>query len=400
MTIGVFTIMLRSGGTERVIAQLSRIWTALGHNVVFFTREPPHENEFPHACTAREYITGEYWKATDADKLQNKHALDLVVFNGGWNNSWVSPVLCRFKELHVRTLAILHHSFNNWAFSGCNAGDFDKERLLAHLDCLVCVDKMQALWWSHRHSCVAYMPNPVSFVPPLDSRRKMADVTNHSIVWVGRADDIGKRVNLAIEVFREVRKKVSDATMTVVGSLPKGWKCNEPGITCTGYVPNSQAYVQSASVQLLTTQWEVTVPQVVLEAKVVGVPTVAFDLPVLRGEKGVFLGKDISALADLIISVFAKPDTFSVIDGKRLPEERNEDARKRWEGLFAAWESGGLNSYIAEKSREYKNLDEYARLVDEIQRSEMFIVATQIPILNKFRRWQARWDHLKKIVGR
>ena len=398
MNIGVFTIMLRNGGTERVVAQLSRLWTTLGHNVVFFTLEQRHESDFPHECVARECAASGCWKADDVEWLQKKFALDLVIVNGGWNNDWVCPVVCRFKELNVRTLVILHHAFNNWAFSGSNIGDFDKEELLAHLDCLVCVDKMQALWWSRRHPCVAYMPNPVSFDPTPDSSRKGSGKANHSIVWVGRVGDVGKRVNLAIEVFREVKKKTPDATMTVVGSLPKGWECKEPGIVCTGYVPNGQGYVQSAAVHLLTTLWEVTVPQVVLEATAMGVPTVAFDLPVLRDEEGIYLGRNIAEVADTISSVFAEPDRFDVTNGRRLLEKRNEDVGKRWEGLFASFEVGGVAKYLASMSEEYKNLNEYARLVDEVQRSEAFIVGKQIPTLNKVRRWQARWERLKKMV--
>lgn len=397
MTIGVFTNMLRNGGTERVVAQLSCIWTALGHNIVFFTLEQRQENDFSHACVARECAASGSWNVDDVMLLQKKYVLELVVFNGGWNNDWVCPVLCRFKELHVRTLAILHHAFNNWAFSGGNIGDFEKGKLLAHLDCLVCVDKMQALWWSRRHPCVAYMPNPVSFDSVPNSNRKRSGVVNHSIVWVGRVGDIGKRINLAIEVFREVRKRISDATMTVVGSLPKEWKCSEPGVVCTGYVPDCQRYVCSAAVHLVTTLWEVTVPQVVLEARALKIPTVAFDLPVLRGENGVFLGKDIPAVVDLISSILMEPNRFTIQDGWRLIEERKEDVRKRWKGLFGVVLTGELTGYIVEKSREYKNCGEYARLLDEIQRSEAFIVKTRIPILNKIRRWQARWKRLKKV---
>ena len=398
MTIGVFTIMLHSGGTERVIAKLSRIWSALGHDVVFFTLERRHESDFPHECVARECAAGGCWKVDDVERLQKKYALDLVVVNGGWNNAWVCPVVCRFKELHVRTLAILHHAFNNWAFGGYNIGDFDKKRLLPYLDCLVCVGKMQALWWSRCHPSVAYMPNPVSFVSSVDFCTKDPSKANHSIVWVGRADDIGKRVNLAIEVFREVRKKTPDATMTVVGSLPNGWRCNAPGIVCTDYVPDSQPYVKSAVVHLVTTLWEVTVPQVVLEATAMGVPTVAFDLPVLRGEEGIYLGRNIAEVADMISSVFAEPGRFDVTNGRRLLEKRNDDVGKRWEGLFAAFSTGDVSKYLASMSQEYKNLNEYARLVDEIQRSEAFIVEKQIPTLNKIRRWQARWERLKKMV--
>ena len=399
MNIGVFTIMLRSGGTERVIAKLSRIWTMLGHRVVFFTLEQPRDNEFPHECVAREYVADRSWNVEDADRFQEKYALDLVVFNGGWNNTWVCPVLCRFKELEVRTAVILHHAFNCWAFGGSNVGDFDKEQLLSHLDCLVCVDKMQALWWSRRHPCVAYVPNPCG-VEESDVNVGDEKTEKNRIVWVGRADDWGKRVNLAIDVFREVRKVVPNARMTVVGSLLKGWKCKEAGIEFTGYVQSASAYMQKAAVHLVTTLWEVTVPQVILEARAIGVPTVAFDLPVLREEVGVYLGKDIVEVSGQIVKVLAEPSKYRIDEKARLlVVERNEETSERWTELFTAFESGKLAAYLAEKSREYATVEQYEKLVDEIQRSEAFVVENHVPVLDRIRCWKARWAHLKQMVG-
>ena len=395
MNIGIFTIMLRNGGTERVAAQLSRIWTALGHNIVFFTLEQRHENDFPHECIARECAVDGCWKADDVERLQKKYALDLVIVNGGWNNDWVCPVVCRFKELNVRSLAILHHAFNNWAFSGCNIGDFDKEELLAHLDCLVCVDKIQALWWSRRHSCVAYMPNPCGVDAGVDIAES-GRPRKHRIVWVGRANDWGKRLNLAIDVFRLVRKKIPDAALMVVGALPKRWKCNEPGIVFTGYLPSAIKAMQSASVHLVTTLWEVTVPQVVLEARAIGILTVSFDLPVLRNEEGICLGKDSAEVSDLIVDILVKRHWAET---SRLDTDRNEDIGRRWKELLAMLESGNLTAYLTEKSHEYVNVEQYEKLIDEVQRSEKFIAETHFPTLQRVRRWKGRLQRVKEILG-
>lgn len=399
MTIGVFTIMLSNGGTERVIAKLSRIWTKEGHKVVFLTESQPEKTDFPHECVAREYASEGDWKIGDADRLKEKYSFDLVVFNGGWNNSWVPPILCRFKELRIRTMVILHHAFNCWAFGGANVGDFSKEQLLSHLDCLVCVDKIQALWWSHRHPCVAYVPNPCG-VEIDDVDAGVEKTGNNRIIWVGRATDWGKRINLAMDVFHEVRKNIPNSIMTVVGPLRKGWNCKEAGIEFTGYVQNASAFMQKAAVHLVTTLWEVTVPQVILEARAMGVPTVAFDLPVLRGEDGVYLGKNTVEVSEQIVKVLAEPSKYRIDEKTRLlVGVRNEDASIRWKELFSVFESGELAIYLAKKSREYATVEQYAKLVDEIQRSEKFLAENYMPVLQRIRCWKARWAHLKQMVG-
>lgn len=399
MNIGVFTIMLHSGGTERVIAKLSLMWSSLGHKVHFFTIRKPHDAEFPHECVVRDCAPEGGWTVADADRLQKEHGLDLVVFNGGWNNAWVEPLVCRFSDLKVRTLAILHHAFNNWAFAGCNGGDFDKDCLLSHLDCLVCVDKMQALWWSRRHRKVVYMPNPCALESQSVLPIGQSGEKGHKIVWIGRADDDGKRVSLAIEVFHEVRKRIPDAELTIIGALPKAWKCVEPGIKCVGYVPNTAEFLNAAAVHLVTTLWEVTVPQVILEAMAYGVPTVAFDLPVFRGVDGMWLGKDVDSVAALTVDVMSSPDKYNVLDELRKIADRNKEIEGRWGDLVKAFEAGDLSAYTEKRMPEYFNLDVYGQLLDEIQRSEAFAVATQLPLVNKARRWKARWAHLKQMVG-
>ena len=144
MRIGIFSYVLRTGGTEKVIAKLSQVWTALGHEVIFFTHSEPDELEFNHACVARECKKNGEWDIADAKRYQEKYRLNLVVFNGRWNEPSTVSLLKHFKKDDVMTMVILHHAMNNWAFGGGNSGDFDKDELFKYLDCLVCVDKIQA----------------------------------------------------------------------------------------------------------------------------------------------------------------------------------------------------------------------------------------------------------------
>lgn len=408
MNIGILTNMLCNGGTERVIAKLSCIWTALHHNVVFFTAASPHENEFPHQCIAREHVGVGFYLMDDIKKTQDKYALDIIVINGGWNSPSVVPLLERFKELGVKTMVIMHHAMNNWAFSGSNVEDFCKNDLFGCLDCLVCVDKIQALWWSRRFPNVFYIPNPVAINENSFGLDKA--VHSNALVWVGRADDWGKRVELAIEAFKLIRAEVPDASLSIIGLKPRGKLVEYPGLEYVGRVQDTRPYLETAAVNLVTTLWEVTVPQVVLEAEAMGVPTVALDLPILRdycgdgaAVAGVVLAKNVIGLADKVVELLqdeAKRKALGV--AARNDVEKRADPRiveTKWAGLLNSIAQNHIADYAAEMKREYERVEVARALIDEIQRSEAFIVKTQVPVLNKIRRWQARWNHLKKIVG-
>ena len=352
MRIGVFSPILRSGGTEKVIAKLSFVWTALRHEVVFFTYSKPEPVEFEHECIARECKPEGRWNVGDAKNYQNKYHLDLVVFNGGLNDLYVPPMSTYFRGYGVRTMVIVHHAMNNWAFSGCNAEDFDKDDLFGQLDCLVCVDRIQALWWSRRFDNVFYIPNPVSI--DLNRNAQIRVAPQHKLVWVGRADDWGKRVELAIEAFRLIRAKVPDATLSIIGLKPKGKLVEYPGLEYVGRVQNTRPYLEDAAVNLVTTLWEVTVPQVVLEAGAMGVPTVAMDLPVLRGHGldgigGVVLARNVEDMSEKVVDLLqdgAKRRELGAAAINDVMNRANPTAvEERWGGL--------LNSIAQNRITEY-----------------------------------------------
>ncbi len=408
MKIGIFTIMLHNGGTERVIANLSRIWSSQGHKIVFFTQQQPVADEFLHECVSRECAVNGCWLADDADRLQKKYNIDLLVVNGGWNNYWLTSVIRRFKELQVKTMVILHHAINNWAFSGGNAEDFDKEELLKFLDCLVCVDKIQALWWSRRFSKVFYIPNPVS-IDPIQSVVGKTQSSN-ALVWVGRADDHGKRVELAIAAFRIIKDRIPDATLSIVGFKPRGCLVEFPGLEYVGRVPDTRPYLEKAVVNLLTTLWEVTVPQVVLEAGVMGLPTVAIDLPILRNPYlngasigGVVLAQDVADMAEKTIALLQNKDLrLSIGAEAKVDVEKRADPNcieKAWSTLFDAVSQDCIIDYAAEKKKEFETIEIARSLIDEIQRSEAFMVKTQLPILQRIRLWKGRLQGLKWRLG-
>lgn len=398
MNIGLICRELEFGGTERVAARLSCLLSSQGFNVHIITQFQPTPTEYKHQCVTRECVN-EYgvWTVEDADRIVRKYDLQLVILNGGWNGEWQPSVFARFNKLGVRTVVILHHAFNNWLFSGANAGDFSKENLLPYIDCIVCVDKIQALWWSRQHPRVVYIPNPVTTEPV---KCEGVGKDPHGIVWVGRGDDWGKRLDLAIDVFKHVREVIADATLTVVGALPRSGKVELPGVACTGYVPDTCRYVKSASVNLVTTLWEVTVPQVVLEASALGVPTVAFDIPVLRGNEEIQTGKTVVDVAQLVLKILQ--GHLFAIDSKSAAKkvvDRNRAVAEQWLKLLSSLVVGDDQEFFLTQLNEYRTIECYEKLIDEIQRSDGYFVRAQLPLLEKVRYWQGRWSGLKRRIG-
>jgi glycosyltransferase involved in cell wall biosynthesis len=122
------------------------------------------------------------------------------------------------------------------------------------------------------------------------------------IIWMGRLRDALKRPALAIEVFAKLVCELMSGgveelpTLTMLGACDKATEkrlrklfnsltpslLHASTITFLGFVTDVGEYLAKADVHLFTSATEVTIPQVVLEARTAGVETVAFDMPVLR----------------------------------------------------------------------------------------------------------------------
>lgn len=408
MKIGLFVRCLCTGGTERVTAQLSRLWSRMGHKIVLLTDWAPSESDFPHDCIARECAEdGNSWRQDEVLNLVEKHDFDLCVFSGSWNTEFFKPAVRVLKNKGVKVVTILHHVFNNWAYSCCNEGDFDKGDVLPLIDCLLCVDRMQALWWSRRHPRVVCIENPVAVEDAAYAESRNIEKGARNIVWVGRPRDVCKRVELAIDAFKLIAAKDASARLTVVGDIGDKQKNalierldvdTKNRVTFTGYVADTTPYLLDAAVNLVTTLLEVAVPQVVLEAQAVGLPTVALDIPVLRNCEGVDCVATVEDMAAKTVAVLNRTAEYV-----RHPfidvAARNRDVSKRWEALFAAAGDNGIASFAESQQKEWRTLENAELVIDEIQRGEMFHIQKEFPRLRKLNIFKLRINRVIKYFG-
>ena len=307
MRIAFFIRCMSNGGAEKVAAQLTHIWSGLGHGVVVFTELPQSDKEYDFKFITREIVTDAQRGSKEALlSLYEKYHFEVAIFNDGINAAWFESAFLTIRSLGVKTIVINHHTANNWMYGCWNTHELFMDEVLSTADAMVCVDKMWALWWKYRGVQSIYIPNPVDsinvecksfgtleLVKTIDEAvEKLKGMRN--IVWMGRLNDCLKRPELAIEVFSKVAKISSGVKMVMLGKYNRDvekrlraqletFSPNYNGqLLMPGFVANTDEYLKRADVHLFTSVTEVTIPQAVLEASIAGVNTVAFDMPVLR----------------------------------------------------------------------------------------------------------------------
>lgn len=260
MRICCFANCMRTGGAEKVAAQLIGHWNMLGHETVLITAEPKAEREYDCRYIARETLAREWWVDVETmSGLYEKYHFDVVVFNGGVSRKGFGNVVDMLKARGVRTIMILHHTANNWMYTLGSSEDLWADDDWRKLDVVVCVDRMWALWWKYRGVNAVFIQNPVNVEGMRDERGEMRDekrgmrkrASSHiphtssltlvkrvdeaverlrgkkNIIWVGRLNDPLKRPELAVEVFSKlvcefVSEEVEECpTLTMLGACDK-----------------------------------------------------------------------------------------------------------------------------------------------------------------------------------
>jgi glycosyltransferase involved in cell wall biosynthesis len=398
ITIGIITRMLSAGGTECVIAQLSKIWKNIGYRVVFLTARPQGNNEFPHACDARQEIDLDAASEDEIRDTMTRHGIHIVVFNDGWNNKRFTRNVEMFYQMGIKSVCINHHAFSNWAFFLNNHEDFFKDAVKGCITALVCVNPVQALWWHHRGFRTVYIPNPVAIQPSVSNTYKHGK----TLVWLGRPLDIGKRLPLMLSLFEDIRKRVPGVELIVVGQLTEllrkdllrnlSTECKD-AVTLFGYTSDAAEILAKASVQVITSLLEVTSPQVLLEAAVLGVPTVMFELPVCfdstrengviqvpEGEHQVFVDHVVQLLND---PAYAQNlSERALVWGQSL---KYRDLNTPWSELFQTVLDHD-EAFFSRNMASVLRAENYALAMREVCRSEHYFVTHYFHILNVYQR--------------
>ena len=408
MRIGYYIHSFTSGGAEKVAAQLTQIWSSIGHEVIVLTMTPPSKSEYQHVCVARECVPYCEITVDKARNLQAKYSLDVLVFNDSTGDEDFARVFTAFRETEgLRIAVIIHHTANNWLYTLGNTQELWMDGLFAKADALVCVDRMWALWWLYRGAKSFYIPNPVCVWGKKDAIGWKRD--EKSIIWIGRLQDWAKQPEKMISAFCEVCRMMPEAKLIMLGvktsQAERALLKNVPAevrrrIEMPGFVTNTSDYLRRASLHVFTSLTEVTVPQVILEARSHGLHTIALDMPVLRGEPGVEIIRNEQELAGCIVKRLQGKEDGKLDDGDWLYAPK-DGIEGRWRELLDAMHYGTskLEDLRLDRMGEWKKDCVYSLLFDEIHRSHAFFARMYLPDLRVFQKWRTRLN-LKFVASK
>ena len=160
---------------------------------------------------------------------------------------------------------------------------------------------------------IVQIPNILEKIP-----EESAELNGNRLVSAGRLHPV-KNFETLISVFDLVKKKIPDATLTIIGGGDEFEKLNsqikelglEESVKITGMVSSAEvtANMLASDLYVMTSHTE-CFPMVLLEASSVGLPLVAFDVPVgprsiiKEGENGNLIEyQDKEQMAEKIISL-------------------------------------------------------------------------------------------------
>lgn len=398
MRIAFFTDSTAHGGGGRVCSLLSQIWTRQGHDVRLFAENDPHEGEYSFDCVARETVHQPKLTPEAIKALHAKYGFEVAVIIGRVYGQGLEVMLPCMKELGVRTVGMLHHSFTTWLYFTVIANEYKCKANLELMDCLVCVDPLQTIWWHEMGAKALYIPNPVE--TGVVEHSGYPARSGNKLVWSGRAKDWGKRLDLMMRMFAKVRESHPDTELTILGDAPQAVQRRyekEYGrdfaahVKYAGFVTNVQEYLRQSDIHVFTSILEVTVPQTILEAQVAELPSVVMDMPCFCdiGEKdGVLRCESEEAFAGAVCRLL--DDASSC---RALGKAAHDSARQRmksnqteveWEGLFASIvEDGARDGFIAVRYAEIDTPAHHSALLHEIQRAFAFFCEKHFPKLKK-----------------
>lgn len=332
-----------SGGIERVVVELCRIFEEKKYSCVLYTDIEPHfyRNRINVECILL---------PSDIVKRQNtwiktiqEHNVQFVITNGGFG----VPDLEDIKFIHdagAKVINTIHFSFpspmlfNEAWESYANVLKIGKE-----CDAVATVNKLDAIWW-RALGCNAFpVRNPFTYY---DHSNTTKDYASHTLIWVGRGAPQKKPVE-ALEIVAEIAKQVPDVKLLMVG-VEKGAFYKdikkldiEKNIEIIPPTNEIGKYYERASIHLLTSVTE-SFCLVVAEAKSYRIPTVMYDVPfieLVEDCKGVIIHEqsDIKGMAKSIIELFHNPERIKQMGEdayETLSDFNDDEVVSRWQMIF------------------------------------------------------------------
>ncbi|CAL6071345.1 Glycosyl_transferases group 1 family protein [Hexamita inflata] len=222
-------------------------------------------------------------------KWKNEHKIDIFVLQEHWlvQNFHLIEFL---RAKNCKVIAIQHNFF---LFPVIVTNDKKKNNFILNasiatykmVDALVCLSKTDMqLWKASNAQNVVYIPNPLTFDP---NQIQVSNLTSKNIILVGRLDKIFKQQHVAVEMMSKVVLIDPEIQLQIIGNGDAEYATElkqlvldlnlSSNVQFVPFQKNITQYYQNAAAMWVTSSME-GYSMVVAEAKVFGLPVVAFDL--------------------------------------------------------------------------------------------------------------------------
>lgn len=368
--IGVYFPRFFNGGVERVLSLLFPMWINAGYKVVLFTDHIKESDEYSlPPSVIRVCLPKGYHAYPKLERGLMENNVDVLFIHACYEKTcYYQSLLARL--LKIFTMGELHTNFTFFLESYKPLSFYVS--MYSNFNQLIVLSKTDMKFWRLLGIQCKYIPNPV-----LKDVCPKRDNNEHPIIlWVGRIDQVQKRIYDIVPIMKEVTNRIPNATLKIVGKADNAEiystlkekiheACLENNIELCGYHTNVSAFYREATIMLMTSQSMEGFPMALAESKAYGVPVVMFDMPyleLLRNRKGCITAPigDISSLANALVEVLLDRDYL-----RRLSQEAIEslekflqfDYEKEWNNIFKALKNN-QNSEISltEEEQDYKNI--------------------------------------------
>ena len=207
------------------------------------------------------------------------------------------------------------------------------------------------------------MHNPLTYEYDLVSP---SDLSSKNIIMIGRTDDPIKHFEIGIIAMQDIIKEIPECKMNIIGEYNKNLEkiINktklENYIKFTGFQINSENYLKSASLHLLTSYAE-AYPMVLSEVKIFGIPSILCGhdyLALAKGGNVIIYDDNPETIAKEAIKIL-KDDKYRKKLGKQARESmkkiRNDLITEKWEKLFINVYKGNYKYYEKLMEEDNKN---------------------------------------------
>ena len=319
-TIGIYSLSYSYGGAQRVLSILIPMFVELGINIVLFTDcKDDDEYNLPENVVRidlKNLLPYQFKQRLETYCYYiKKYSIDMFFFNTNKHDITYFYEPLYFKMLNLPIITEVHNTFLKFIRPELLGLDI-WQQIYRIMDKIVTLSRTDKTFWETLSCNAKYIPNPIEYgrkhwnLPISFNGRN-----GKTVIWVGRISENIKHVFDTIGIMEEVRKKIPDAVLKIVGKtdgLENFYKVVkekhlENNVNLCGYHSDVGEFYEEADITLITSEYEGFL-MVMTESKLRGVPVVMYELPYLettRDLRGIIevRQRDTKAAANAIIKI-------------------------------------------------------------------------------------------------